>query len=239
MKKIARRSFAKNMAVFTAAAAWGKSNVLGANDRIRVGFIGVGNRGDQLLDAFLKQPDVEVVAVCDLSAAYCEFASRKSGSNPKKFKDYRQLLDERDIDAVVISTPDHWHALQTVHACEAGKDVYVEKPLSLCVAEGRAMANAVRHHNRVCQVGIHRRSAPFCVEAADLVRSGGIGKVVAARAFHVQNEWPRGIGNQPDSDPPADLDWDMWLGPAPWVRYNPNRTFYRFRWFRDYSGGQL
>ena len=168
-----------------------------------------------------------------------EFAARKAGSNPKQFKDYRQLLEMSDLDAVVISTPDHWHALQTIHACEAGKDVYVEKPLSLCVAEGRAMVRAVRRHQRVCQVGLHRRSSPLCREAAELVRSGGIGKLVAARAFHVQNEWPKGIGNPPDGEPPAGVDWEAWLGPARRVPYNLNRTFYRFRWFYDYSGGQL
>lgn len=227
------------MAALSATAMLGSVNVLGANDRVRLGFIGLGNRGDQVLDAFLTQPDAKVAAVCDLYAPYYAFAAAKTGSNPKQFKDYRRLLDEPGIDAVVICTPDHWHALQTIHACESGKDVYIEKPLSLCVAEGRAMVNAVRRHNRVCQVGIHRRSSPLCREAADFVRSGGIGKVVAARAFHIQNEWPKGIGNPPDTNPPADLDWDTWLGPAPQVKYNPNRTFYRFRWFFDYSGGQL
>lgn len=227
------------MAVFSATAALSSTRILGANDRVRLGFIGVGNRGDQLIDAFLKQPDVEIVAVCDIHEPYCDFAASKAGSNPKKFKDYRRLLEMRDLDAVVIGTPDHWHALQTVHACEAGKDVYVEKPLSLCVAEGRAMVNAVRTHKRVCQVGIHRRSVPFCREAAEFVRSGGIGKVMAARAFHIQNEWPKGIGNPPDSEPPPGFDWEAWLGPAPRVKYNKNRTFYRFRWFYNYSGGQL
>jgi predicted dehydrogenase len=167
------------------------------------------------------------------------FAARKSGGAPRQFKDYRRLLELKDVDAVVISTPDHWHALQTIEACAAGKDVYVEKPLSLCVAEGRAMVQAVRQHNRVCQVGIHRRSVPVCREAADFVRQGGLGKVTVARAFHVQNEWPNGIGNPPDGEPPAELDWEAWLGPAPRVPYNPNRTFYRFRWFFDYSGGQV
>jgi predicted dehydrogenase len=139
----------------------------------------------------------------------------------------------------VISTPDHWHALQTIHACQAEKDVYVEKPLSLCVAEGRKMVDAARRYSRVTQVGLHRRSSRFCREAADLVRSGAIGKVTVARAFHIQNEWPEGIGHPPDGNPPAGFDWDAWLGPAPMVPYNKNRTFYRFRWFYDYSGGQL
>ncbi|MDH7503418.1 MAG: Gfo/Idh/MocA family oxidoreductase [Verrucomicrobiota bacterium] len=239
MKTINRRAFGKQMAVLSATAALSSTRILGANERVRLGFIGVGNRGDQLMDAFLKQPDAEIAAVCDIHEPYCDFAAAKAGSNPKKFKDYRQVLEMRDLDAVVIGTPDHWHALQTVHACEAGKDVYVEKPLSLCVAEGRAMVNAVRYHKRVCQVGIHRRSVPFCREAAEFVASGGIGKVVAARAFHIQNEWPKGIGNPPDSEPPPGFDWEAWLGPAPRVKYNKNRTFYRFRWFYNYSGGQL
>jgi predicted dehydrogenase len=126
-----------------------------------------------------------------------------------------------------------------VEACKAGKDVYCEKPLSLCVTEGRKMVEAARKYNRVTQVGLHRRSSAYCKEACDLVRSGAIGHVTVARAFHIQNEWPRGIGNPPDTTPPADFDWDSWLGPAPKVPYNKNRTFYRFRWFYDYSGGQL
>jgi len=139
----------------------------------------------------------------------------------------------------VIATPDHWHALQMIHACEAGKDVYVEKPLSLVVNEGRAMVEAARRHNRVVQVGIHRRSAAFVKEAADLVRGGALGRITVARAFHVQNEWPKGIGSPPDGTPPPGVDWNAWLGPAPERPYNKNRTFYRFRWFYDYSGGQV
>lgn len=145
----------------------------------------------------------------------------------------------KDLDAVVISTPDHWHALQTIAACEAGRDIYVEKPLSLGVVEGRRMVEAVRQHHRVCQVGIHRRSSPFCREVAEYIRGGGLGHVSVIRAFHVQNEWPKGIGNPPDEPAPADLDWEQWLGPAPKVPYSQNRTRYRFRWFYGYSGGQL
>jgi predicted dehydrogenase len=239
MSSWTRRDFSKTVAVGTATAALGGLNVLGANDRIRLGFIGLGNRGDQVLDAFLKHPDAQVVAICDLFQPYLDFAAQKIGGSPKQFTDYRKLLDSKDIDAVVISTPDHWHALQTVHACEAGKDVYVEKPLSLRVAEGRHMVDAVRKHKRVSQVGIHRRSIPFCREVAEFIQGGGIGKVTVARAFHIQNEWPKGIGNPPDENPPAGLDWDAWLGPAPRVPYNKNRSFYRFRWFYDYSGGQM
>lgn len=234
-----RRDFTKTMFIAGAATALGAARAAGANERIRVGFIGLGNRGDQVLDAFLAHKDCEVVALCDLSKPYMDFAAKKTGGSPKQFKDYRQLLDQKDIDAVAICTPDHWHALQTVAACQAGKDVYVEKPLSLCIAEGRAMAEAVNKNRRVCQVGIHRRSVEVCREAADFVRGGGLGKITAARAFHIQNEWPNGIGNPPDGNPPEGFDWDAWLGPAPKKPYNKNRTFYRFRWFFDYSGGQV
>jgi predicted dehydrogenase len=234
-----RRDFTKTIILAGAGTAAGAARAAGANDRVRLGFIGLGNRGDQVLDAFLKQPDAQVVAVCDLSPAYMDYASKKAGTAPRQFNDYRKLLELRDLDAVVIATPDHWHTLQAIHACEAGKDVYVEKPLSLCIAEGRRIVEAVSKHRRVCQVGIHRRSSVVCREAADFVRQGGLGKVTAARAFHIQNEWPAGIGNPPDENPPADFDWDAWLGPAPRKAYNKNRTFYRFRWFYDYSGGQV
>jgi len=234
-----RRDFTKTLVLASASTALDPGRSAEAHNRVRLGFIGLGNRGDQVLDAFLKHADAEVAAICDLSEAYMDHAAQKAGTAPKRFKDYRQLLEQKDIDAVVIATPDHWHAIQTVEACQAGKDVYVEKPLSLCVAEGRKMVEAVRQHNRVCQVGIHRRSMVLCQEATAFVRNGGLGKVTAARAFHIQNEWPNGIGNPPDGDPPADFDWEAWLGPAPKRSYNKNRTFYRFRWFYDYSGGQV
>jgi predicted dehydrogenase len=239
MNKPTRREFGKAAGAAGLLTALSASRVLGANERIRLGFIGLGNRGDQVLDGFLPHKDCEVVALCDIHQPYLDFAAKKAGGEPKQFKDFQKLLELKDVDAVVICTPDHWHALQMVHACAAGKDVYVEKPLSLCVAEGRAMVEAARKHKRVTQVGLHRRSSDFCREAADFVRKGGIGHVTAARAFHIQNEAPRGIGNPANEDPPKDFDWEAWLGPAPKVPYNKNRTFYRFRWFYDYSGGQL
>jgi predicted dehydrogenase len=239
MKQISRRTFHKTLALTGAVSALSASRVLGANERIRLGFIGLGNRGDQVLDAFLAQDDAEVVALCDIYDPYVEFAAGKAGGQPRRFKDYRALLEMQDLDAVVINTPDHWHALQTIHACEAGKDIYIEKPLSLRVSEGRRMVEAVQHARRVCQVGIHRRSIPICREAADLVRSGALGKITAARSFHIQNEWPEGIANPQERTPPEGLDWEAWLGPAPWKPYNKNHTFYRFRWFYDYSGGQV
>jgi predicted dehydrogenase len=239
MHTITRRQFNHRLLAAGACAVTHSLRVWGANERVRLGFIGLGNRGDQVLDAFLKQPDAEVVALCDIHEPYVNFAARKVGGNPTRFRDYRQLLELKPLDAVVINTPDHWHALQMIHACQAGLDVYVEKPLGLRVQEGRRMVQAARRYDRVVQVGIHRRSVPFCREAADLARSGALGKITVARAFHVQNEWPKGIGHPPDGEPPAGFDWEAWLGPAPKVRYNQNRTFYRFRWFYDYSGGQV
>jgi predicted dehydrogenase len=239
MTSVTRRSFSKTAALAGVGTAVARSRVLGANDRVRLGFIGLGNRGDQVLEAFLTHGDAEVVAICDLWQPYLDFAARRIGSGPTQFRDYRRLLDRTDVDAVVICTPDHWHALQAIHACQAGKDVYVEKPLSLRVAEGRRMVDAARAHGRVTQVGLNRRSTPFCLEAVQLVRSGALGEVTAVRSFHIQNEWPTGIGAPPDEAPPDGLDWNAWLGPAPDVPYNRNRAFYRFRWFYDYSGGQV
>src|SRR5262249_14871162 len=142
MKNPTRRDFARTAAAAALGTALSARQVLGANDRIRLGFIGLGNRGDQVLDAFLAQRDAQVVAICDLYQPSLAFAARKIGTGPRQFRDYRRLLERNDVDAVVICTPDHWHALQTIHACQAGKDVYVEKPLSLCVAEGRRMVEA-------------------------------------------------------------------------------------------------
>jgi predicted dehydrogenase len=242
MTHMTRRDFTRTAAAVgltTAVPALSAERAPGANERVRLGCIGLGNRGDQVLDAFLQHKDAEIVALCDIHAPYRDFAARKVGGSPEQFSDYRKLLERKDLDAVVVVTPDHWHALMTVHACQAGKDVYVEKPLSLCVAEGRAMVKAARDHKRIVQCGIQRLSSPFCKEAAQLIREGGIGKVTAVRCFHIQNEWPKGIGNPPDEDPPKDFDWDAWQGPAPKKPYNKNRTFYRFRWFYDYSGGQV
>lgn len=234
MHSTTRRSFAAGL-----ASALSASRVAGANDRVGIGYIGVGNRGDQVHDAFLEYADNQTVALCDLRDDYMDHAARKSRGAPARYRDYRRLLDDKNVDAVVISTPDHWHAIQTIDACRAGKDVYVEKPLSLTVVEGRRMVAVARETNRVTQVGIHRRSAPFLREAAEFVRSGGIGHVTVAKGYNIRNEWPRGIGKPASGSPPNEEEWDRWLGPAPLVPYTPNRTYYDFRWFWHYSGGQV
>jgi len=210
-----------------------------ANERVRLGVIGLGNRGDQLLPGFMAQDDAEIAALCDVYAPYVDAAKAKVGGSPFTTGDYRRILERKDIDAVVIASPDHWHALQFIHACDAGKDVYVEKPLSLVVAEGRRMIEAANRNNRITQMGVQRRSSELCRKVTEVVRSGAIGKVTVCRCYHIDNESPMGIGSPADCDPPEGLDWDAWLGPAPKVPYNENRCFYKFRWFRDYSGGQL
>ena len=235
MHQISRRTFSAAGAM----TALSYSQILGANDRVRVGYIGLGNRGDQVHDAFLEHGDNQTVAICDLRDDYMDFAAQKSRATPKRYKEYRKLLDDKDIDSVVIATPDHWHALMFVDACRAGKDVYVEKPLALTIAEGRRMVQVADETKRVVQVGIHRRSAKFLQEAAALVRSGAIGQVTVAKAYHIVNEWPNGIGSPPDGPPPTEREWEQWLGPAPKAPYNKNREFYRFRWFYNYSGGQV
>ncbi len=222
---------------FTALTAFSAARVAGANERIRAGFIGMGARGDRLLDLFLAA-GAEAAAVCDVYGPHLDFAASKA-KGARRFKDYRLMLDDPSLDAVVIATPDHWHALQFLHACQAGKDVYVEKPLSLTVAEGRQMVEAAGRARRVVQVGTQRRSSAMVREAVEFIRAGGIGRVTAVRACDNLNEWPLGIGKQPGAAPPPELDWDLWLGPAPAVPYNPNRGWYNYRWFRDYSGGQL
>jgi predicted dehydrogenase len=236
MIELTRRNFTRAATLGTAASY---SRILGANDRIRMGYIGVGNRGDQVHDAFLEFSDNETIAVCDLRDDYMDFAVKKSRAHPVKYKEYHALLDDKNVDAVVIASPDHWHALMFIDACNAGKDVYCEKPLSLTVVEGRKMVEAAERTRRVSQVGTQRRSTPSLKEAAEFVRSGGIGKVTVAKSYSIQNEYPLGIGNPPDQAPPNPKEWDEWLGPAPKVPYNRNREFYKFRWFYNYSGGQL
>src|SRR5215831_8139675 len=214
MEPITRRDLARGAALATALSY---SRILGANDRVGMGFIGLGNRGDQVHDAFLEHGDSQTAAVCDLRDDYLDFAVKKSRGTPTRYKDYRKLLDDKNVDAVTIATPDHWHALMFVDACHAGKDVYVEKPLSLTVAEGRKMVETAERTKRVTQVGIHRRSCAWLKEAAEFVQAGGIGHVTVARSYHILNQWPTGIGNPADSAPPDPETWDRWLGPAPKV----------------------
>lgn len=234
--RISRRSFTQATAAASfALSAAQTGRVLGANDRVRLGFIGVANRGGQLLSAFRPHADMEVVALCDVHQPTLEKAAQRLDNKPRRFADFRKLLDDKDIDAVVIATPDHWHALQTIAACRAGKDVYVEKPLSMTIREGRRMVEVARQTKRVVQVGLHRRSSKLYAEAASLIRSGKLGKVTLGRAYHVSNMYPLGMGKAKPSQPPEGLDWDLWLGPRPMRPYQDNITPYKFRWWDFYS----
>jgi predicted dehydrogenase len=210
--------------------------VQGANDRVRVGFIGIGLIGKRHLLDFKAQPDVEVAAICELSDERMEDGVATSGGSPERIKDFRKLLERKDVDAVVVSTPDHWHALMTILACAAGKDVYVEKPLNHVVREGEWMLRAARRHRRVVQVGTQQRSGEQYKKTVELLRSGHIGDVRNVRIASGRNISP-GF-TRPVGQPLAAADWDMWLGPAPFVPWDPNRCLYHFRWFWDYSGGQ-
>lgn len=221
-----------------ALSARSYARVLGANDRVGLGFIGFGLIGKRHVLDFKDQPGTTMVAIAEVHRGRRDEAVALMGGSPRAHGDFRALLDDRDVDAVVVSTPDHWHALMTMMACAAGKDVYVEKPLSLFVREGRWMTDVARRCKRVVQVGTQQRSGPHYQRSRELVRSGHIGKVVAARMWYYRNVMP-GFGSPPDGDPPPGLDYELWLGPAPKRPYNPNRSIYHFRWFWDYSGGQM
>ena len=221
-----------------ALSAASYARVLGANERVGLGFIGFGLIGKRHVLDFKDQPDAQVVGIADVHSGRRDEAVALAGGSARGFADFRTLLDDRHVDAVIVSTPDHWHALMMMMACAAGKDVYVEKPLSLFPREGRWMVEVARRHGRVVQVGTQQRSGPHYQKARELVRSGQIGQVVAVRMWYYRNVMP-GFGSPPDGPPPPGLDYDMWLGPAPKRPFNPNRSLYHFRWFWDYSGGQM
>jgi predicted dehydrogenase len=235
-KPVTRRTFTKTTAAATLGLAAARAGrVLGANDRVRLGFIGVANRGGQLMTAFLKHPDMEIVALCDVYKPTLQKANARLDGKAATYGDFRKLIARKDVDAVVIATPDHWHAIQTITACDAGKDVYVEKPLSITVVEGRHMVEAARRNHRVVQVGTHRRSSKLYAELVKLTAAGKIGKITVSRAYRISNMYPNGIGRDKTTAPPAGLDWDMWLGPRPERPYQENIAPYKFRWWKLYS----
>jgi predicted dehydrogenase len=237
--RLSRRSFLAAGAAAMAAPYFVPARAFGANERIVTAHIGVGGQGNSNLNNFLKQGAVPA-AVCDVDSDRLAKAVKTvtgKGHTCDGVGDYRRLLDRKDIDAVVITTPDHWHALPTIHACQAGKDVYCEKPLSLTVVEGRRMVEAARTHNRIVQTGSQQRSDDRFRLACELVRAGRLGEL---KEVHVGIPGCNFSGPPvPDSDPPAALDYNMWLGPAPDRPYNEKRVHYLFRFFWDYSGGQM
>jgi predicted dehydrogenase len=212
-----------------------------ASERVRVATIGVRNQGKQLSASLASLGDVEVAALCDidesLRPAALRAVSEVTGRVPHWESDFRRILDDRSIDAVVIATPDHWHAPMTILACAAGKDVYVEKPVSHNVREGEQMIAAARRANRVVQSGLQQRSGKHFQSAVDFVKSGRLGAVHLAKAWTVHRRKP--IGRKRDSAPPEGVNYDLWLGPAPLRAFNANRFHYNWHWFWDYGTGEL
>ncbi len=239
-----RRSFLKNAGVAFAASAF-PGRVLGANDRLVGAYIGTGRMGLGNIRYSRQAGDIVQKYVCDVYEPNLQKAVDLTDGKAKPVRDFREVLADPEVDFVCISTPDHWHAYMTVEACKAGKDVYVEKPLSVTVEEGVQMVKAARKYERVVQAGTMQRSGLHFQQAVEIVRSGVIGKVTFCRTWNYSNQGREGIGNPPDTDPPKELDWDMWLGPAPYRPFNRNRfgvdpkQFSHFRWFWDYAGGMM
>ena len=237
-RKTTRRVFlgAAGAAVMTAASY---KRVLGANDRIGVGHIGFGLIGKQHIADLKKMKDVEILGICDCYKPRLDEAlAYIDNPNTKGYGDFRKMYENKDIQGVVIATPDHWHALHTILACAAGKDVYVEKPMTLFIDEGKWMIQAARKYDRIVTVGTQRRQGKGVREAKKVVESGVLGKIHSIRITFARNVFP-GFGVTPVISPPPGFDYDMWLGPAPKKPYTKHRGIYHFRWFWDYSGGQM
>ncbi len=244
-----RREFLKAAggAAFTASLFTG--NVKGANDKVNLAFLGVGKMGSDNLAFAARVPGVHIAAVCDVYQPALDRARAQArdlgfdGVQAKK--DFRDILADPAIDAVCISTPDHWHAYMTVEACKAGKDVYVEKPSFVYLDEGPKMVEAARKYKRVVQAGTMQRSGAFFQKAREIVRSGDLGEITFCRTFQAGSTRKEGFGKPSDSEPAPGLDWDMWLGPAPQRPFNANRwgvlgdRYPTFRYFWDYAGGNM
>ncbi len=237
---LSRRSLLASSAL--AAAAAPRARAIAASSRIRIGMIGCGGISVADSNAFLAHPECEIVAVCDVDDARIkttlERLEKLGRKPPAAVKDFRRIVERDDIDVCLVCTPDHWHALPTVAACRAGKDVYVEKPLATSIGEGEKMRKAAAEHGRICQMGTQWRSGEHYAEAVEMVRSGKIGKVRQVRCW-AYLDWVRDIGNPPDGPVPPGVDYDMWLGPAPQRPFNKNRFHFNFRWFWDYAGGLM
>lgn len=214
-----------------------------ANERIQVGMIGVGGMGQGDMKEYLVHQDVDVVALCDVDKGHLEEARKivkeTRGLEPELFHDFRDLLEKKNIDAVSVATPDHWHCIIAAMACKAGKDVYVQKPLAHNVVEGRIAVEAAKENSRITQLGTQVHQGENYHMAADIVRSGVLGTISHVRVWIGTNLTPDGLGAPPDEPVPEGLDYDFWLGPAPKRPYNKNRSHYNFRFFWDYANGQL
>ena len=243
-----RRVFLKNTAITAAGLGLAPSftgSMFGspASDRINVGLIGCNGMGFSDLTAFLGNPQVDCIALCDvddsvLSRRAADVEKLRGKKPANLYKDWRKLIDNKDINVVIVGTPDHWHCLQMVAACEAGKDVYCEKPLGRTIEECNLMVKAAQKYKSVVQVGQWQRSDPHWLDAVNFIRSGKLGKIRLVRVYSYQG-WNTSIPIQPDQPVPAGVDYDMWLGPATKRPFNKNRYHFTFRWFWDYAGGLM
>ncbi len=211
-----------------------------ASDRLRIAHIGLGGMGNNHMDWFAALPDVEIVALCDvdqdhLGSTIKKLKELKPDSQVKGYEDFRHILDRKDIDAISVATPDHWHAQIATLAFQAGKDVYGEKPLSYDVREGRIMLKNQEKYGRVFQLGTQIHAGDNYHRVAEIIQSGAIGKVHTVRLW--KNGFSPGLGNPKVQTPPSTLNWDMWLGPAPYTDYIPEKCHFTYRYFLDYSGG--
>ena len=246
MQQFQRREFLAAAAASVAspclipAGVLGRQGRPGANHRLTVAHVGLGGMGTNHLKnmlAFRQEGKVNVAAVCDVDEKRLAGAVATAGPGVVPYRDYRYICQREDIDAVVIATPDHWHAVQTVHACQTGKHVYVEKPTSVTIAEGQAMVDAARKHRRAVQVGAQGRSGVPAYYTCRAIRNGIIGNVKKVTCWHYAT--PQDDNPVPDCPPPAELDWDFWLGPLPWRPYNPRYCHATFRWLMESGGGQI
>ncbi len=228
----------------TASRGWAdEKKAVSPNEKVVVALVGCGGMGMTDLRDFLRVPEVEVAALCDPDERRIADAIggvKKAGRDTEKIQtvqDFRKIIDRKDIDVVIVGTPDHWHAYVLIAACAAGKDVYAEKPLSHNIVEGRTMVNAARQNKRVVQIGTQQRSGQHFKDAVKYVQSGSLGHIYRCRTWITNRTPPEGAGNPPDGDPPPGVDYDLWLGPAPKRPFNKNRFHYQFRWFWDYGNG--
>lgn len=214
---------------------------ISANDKINVGVIGVNGMGWSDTSSFMKIPEINIAALCDVDdnvLNYRKYELAKNGMQTKTYGDYRKMLENKDLDVILIGTPDHWHCLQMVEACEAGKDVYVEKPIGNSIEECNAMVAAQKKYNKAVQVGQWQRSMPHFVDALNFIKTGKLGKIRTVKAWAYQG-WMKNIEVKPDGPAPAGVNYDMWLGPATKRPFNPNRFHFNFRWYWDYAGGLM
>lgn len=236
-----RRNFLRTTATagFAGMSAASAERVLGANQRVRLALIGCGGRGRTVARNMSQVDGAEYVATCDVYDTNAQRARSELNPKARTYRDFREVLEQNDIDAVHIATPDHWHAIPTVLACQAGKHIYVEKPLAHNILEGKAMVEAARNSKVIVLTGTQQRSAPHFAELEQIVQSGQVKDIRYVRVWNYANRAPDGLGTEPDSDPPADLDWNFYLGPAPNVPFNRKRFLGSFRSFRDYATGRI